>query len=476
MIRLGGGRPRRAASTPGERLVFDRAIVRRYDRPGPRYTSYPTANLFEPLDADRFSDHLLRSARTRRPLSLYFHLPFCRTLCLFCACNVIWTNDRRAGAGYVDLLCREMDAVAPLAGEGRPVQQLHWGGGTPTHLPAPELERLFHEIRTRFTFASDAEIGVEINPGELDPGHLETLALCGFNRASLGVQDFDPDVQAAVRRVQPEDRTRATLRRCRALEFASVNVDLIYGLPRQTRETFARTVDSLLDMGPDRIALYSFAYLPERVAHHRAIGRESLPTPEAKLDLLESAIRRLGDAGYVHIGMDHFARPDDELAIALGTGALTRNFQGYSTKGGSDLLGIGVSAISQVGRCYAQNPRGLAEYRERLASDALPVARGVELSDEDVLRRDVIQRIMCHLDVRKSEIASRHGIDFDAHFAESLRRLAPLEDDGLVENGPDRLRVTPAGRLLMRNIAMCFDAYLEAPESSQGRSVFSRTV
>jgi oxygen-independent coproporphyrinogen-3 oxidase len=475
--------PENAPPSPGEarvegswqKPVFDREILRRYDRPGPRYTSYPTANVFhEGFKAPDYEAVLRESgsAVPGRDLSLYFHLPYCGTPCTFCACNVIWTKDRSRDASYVDLLCQEMDRVTALLAPGRKVVQLHWGGGTPTHTPAPELERLAGAIRERFDFAEDPEMGIELNPREIDPDHLETLARCGFNRASMGVQDIDTRVQAAVHRRQTQDQTSAVLQGCRDLGFLSVNVDLIYGLPFQTLETFRRTVQSIVDLDPDRIALFNLAYLPKMFRHHKAIKQESLPSPEEKLDILEMSIEGFTEAGYVYIGMDHFARPDDELTLALRDRTLTRNFQGYSTKSGCDLLGFGTSAISQAGPCYAQNQKNMGLYEARVAGGELPTERGILLSDDDTLRRDVIQRIMCHFTLVKSEVESRYGIDFDRYFAESLQALENIAADGLVELTPERITVLPLGRLLVRNIAMTFDAHLRHPS----RGGFSRTV
>jgi oxygen-independent coproporphyrinogen-3 oxidase len=467
--------PDGGAGVPWEKPIFDREILRRYDRSGPRYTSYPTANLFHSGFTSRNYETVLREtdqASPGRPISLYVHLPFCKTLCTFCACNVIWTKDRGRGAPYVDLLRREMDRVTSLLTPGRKVIQLHWGGGTPTHIPAPALERLFSSTRDHFDFAEDAELSVEINPRELDPGHLETLARCGFRRVSIGIQDFDPRVQAGVRRFQSEELTRSVMERCRELGFCSVNVDLIYGLPFQMRKTFKRTVETIIQLDPDRIALFNFAYLPQMVPHHRAIKAETLPSPEMKLDILELAIEAFTAAGYIYIGMDHFAKPGDELALALRDRTLARNFQGYTTRSGYDLLAFGVSGISQVGPCYAQNDKDVASYQTRIEDGRLPTERGILLQGDDELRRDVIQRLMCHFVLVKPEIESSHGIEFDRYFADSLNALEPMAADGLVDLAPDRITVLPLGRLLVRNIAMAFDAYL----ARKGAAHFSRTV
>ena len=462
------------SNEPWRRLAFNRTILKKYDRPGPRYTSYPTANLFNEGFKSADYEIALRTSDAEapdRPLSLYVHLPFCGTPCTFCACNVIWTSRREKDASYVDLVSREMELVSELLTSGRKVVQLHWGGGTPTHTPAPVLARLVDALKANFDFADDVEMGIELNPREIDPDHLEVLQGCGFNRASMGVQDLDPKVQAAVHRVQTKDQTKAVLEECRARGFQSINMDLIYGLPHQTKESFARTVGEIARLGPDRIALFNFAYLPQMFRHHQAIKPETLPSPETKLDILELAIEGFTKAGYVYIGMDHFARPDDELTRAMRERTLTRNFQGYSTKLGSDMLAFGVSSISEVGGCYAQNHKALDVYEGRVSNGEIPTERGIKLNEDDLIRRDVIRRLMCHFVVVKSEIASLYGIDFDDYFAGSLRNLEEMAADDLVEPGTDRITIRPPGRLLVRNIAMAFDAHLKP---SQGN--FSRTV
>lgn len=466
--------PEESVEGPWQRVVFDRAILKKYDRPGPRYTSYPTANLFHENFTATDYEAALRAADAEapeRPLSLYVHLPFCGTPCTFCACNVIWTHKRDRDAWYVDLVGEEIKRVSGLLSPGRKAVQLHWGGGTPTHTPAPVLARLVDSLRASFDFADDIEMGIELNPREIDPDHLEVLQACGFNRASMGVQDLDQQVQAAVHRVQTKDQTRAVLEECRARGFKSINMDLIYGLPHQTKESFARTVREIARLGPDRIALFNFAYLPRMFRHHKAIDPATLPSPEVKLDILELAIEGFTQAGYVYIGMDHFARPDDELAIAMREGTLTRNFQGYSTKLGCDLLAFGVSSISEVGRCYAQNHKTLGPYEACVSGNETPTVRGILLGDDDVIRRDVIRRLMSHFRVLKPEIASLYDLDFDDYFAGSLRALEEMAADNLVELAADRITIRPLGRLLVRNIAMAFDAHLK---SSQGS--FSRTV
>lgn len=454
--------------------VFADDLIRKYDVAGPRYTSYPTAPHFhEGFDAAAYAENVRRTTREHpADLSIYVHLPFCRHACYFCACNTIFTKDRGAGDRYVGLLEREMDLVRGLMATVKPVRQLHWGGGTPTFSPPETLERLILAITERFPLADDAEASIEVDPRETTPRHLEVLAARGFNRLSLGIQDFDPAVQKAVHRVQPYEMTRGVIDAARAAGFTGVNVDLVYGLPRQAPETFGATVERVVSLRPDRIALFNFAYLPEMFRHQRVLKPGELPAPPVKLEILKLATRLFTAAGYVFIGMDHFARPDDELAVALRDRTLTRNFQGYTTRAGLDLYAFGVTSISQIGRTYSQNVKDLAAWGAAVEAGRLPVQRGVVLTDDDVLRRDVILSLMCHFVLVKSEIEARHGIRFDERFAAELESLRPLEADGLLRTAPDRIEVLPAGRLLVRNIAMNFDAYLKA----DGPGRFSRTV
>jgi oxygen-independent coproporphyrinogen-3 oxidase len=455
--------------------VFNKEMILKYDRPGPRYTSYPTAPYFhEGFDAKAYERVIeeTNAAPSPPPLSLYFHLPFCKSVCYFCGCNVTFTKDRTLGDLYVDHVLREMDALAARMKPGREVVQIHWGGGTPTFIPARVLERLWSGIRERFAIAKGAEIGVEIDPREVTDEHLDLLARSGFNRISMGIQDFDPQVQKAVHRIQPEDLTLGVIQKCRDRKFESINVDLIYGLPYQTTERFRETVDTIVRLGPDRIAVFNFAYLPDLIGHQKAIKREAMPTPAEKLSILEMVVERFTGSGYVYIGMDHFARPEDELTRALKDRTLYRNFQGYTTKAGCDLYGVGVTSIGQVGRCYAQNAKELGDYQNRIRESGLAVFRGILLDDDDVMRRDVITRLMCHFVLYKAEIEDLYGIRFDETFAPALEDLKPMEADGLVSLFPDRIEVHPLGRLLIRNIAMPFDAYLRKGEQKR----FSRTV
>ncbi len=457
-------------------VEFDRALIRKYDRPGPRYTSYPTAPHF----SDDFGpeDHaaLLRESRREgRPLSLYLHVPFCRTRCFFCGCNVTIARDPERASRYLPLLDREMDVVAGMVdAPRRRVTQIHWGGGTPTFVTPEEVRELMAALRRRFQLAADCEIGVEVDPRRTSDEHLDALAESGVNRLSLGLQDLDPRVQEAVNRVQPAELTWHVLEGARRRGMDSVNVDLIYGLPHQTPESFAATVEEVVRMAPDRVALFNFAYLPQMFAHQRTLDEAAMPGPEDKLTILEQTSRRLVEAGWIFIGMDHFAKPDDPLAQALRERTLTRNFQGYSTHGDTDLLAFGASSISHVADGFAQNLRGVGEYSRAIVDGRLATCRGLATSHEDRLRRDVIVSLMARFRLDKDDVEARWGVDFDDHFADALAALAPLAADGLVELGGRSIEVTPLGRLLVRNVAMAFDAYLGQPAGAAVR--YSRTV
>ncbi len=453
---------------------LDRSLILRYDRPGPRYTSYPTAPHFsDDFGPEEYRELLARSAGTRGPLSVYVHIPFCESRCFFCGCNVKIARDRQRGLDYLDLLDREMSqAAAVLGAKNRPVVQIHWGGGTPTFLPPRGLERLAGIIRRQFHVEPECEVGVEVDPRECTEEHLDALAEAGFNRISLGVQDLDPKVQEAVNRIQPLEQTRAVVEGARARGMQSLNIDLIYGLPHQTPESFETTLREVVKLDPDRLAIFNFAYLPAMIPHQRAMDADALPKGERKLDLFERALQVATEAGYVFIGMDHFARPDDPLTQALEDGTLGRNFQGYTTHGDVDLAAFGVSAIGALGGGYAQNLKEIPRYSAALEGDGLATCRGLVLTGEDRLRREVIMNVMSHFRLDKTRIEERHDVDFDHHFARELDDLQPLEADGLVELQPDEIRVTPRGRLLVRNVAMVFDAYLR----EGAMATFSRTV
>jgi len=450
-------------TAPTTGLSFDSDLIRKYDRTGPRYTSYPTADRFtEAFTAEHLVNALLnRDAEgAPQPLSLYVHVPFCNTICYYCACNKVVTKDHGRSAKYIRYLGKEVAILSALVNSQAPVKQLHWGGGTPTFLSADEMTLLMRVLRDNFTFDHDAELSIEIDPRTVTDAKIALLAELGFNRMSLGVQDFDPDVQKAVNRIQSEAETRAVLDAARAIGFRSLNVDLIYGLPRQSLSGFDVTLDKVLRGTPDRIALYSYAHVPQLFKPQRRISESELPSPDTKLAILERAIEKLTGAGYVHIGMDHFARPDDELAIARREGKLQRNFQGYSTHPDCDLLAFGISAIGKVGTTYSQNVRTLDDYYDRLDADALPCFRGWQLSADDLLRREVIQALMCQFSVSFKQVEDANAIAFHEYFATELGALKPLAEDGLIEIASDAITVTPRGRLLVRSVAMVFDRYL----------------
>ena len=460
--------------------LFDADLLRRYDTPGPRYTSYPTAPQF----SARFGAQELRecAAATNRqdqarPLSLYVHVPFCTSPCFYCGCNRVITRDKARGELYMDYLYREIARMAPLFDSGRPVVQLHFGGGTPNFLAPAQIADCVAELRSQFSFApaDTMDFSIELDPRFVTPADIGELARVGFNRASLGVQDFDPDVQKAVNRVQGVDETLAIMAACREHGLRSVNIDLIYGLPKQTRAGFERTLDIVIQARPDRIAVYSYAHLPHLFKPQQRIAQGDLPDREAKLGLLQCAVERLVAAGYVYIGMDHFALPDDELARAQSRGGLHRNFMGYTTHADSDLVGFGVSAISHVGDSFSQNPRDLPGWERAIDEGRLPVWRGMPLDRDDVLRAEVIQELMCHGRLDYARIGNRFGIDFATYFADALPRLQALADDGLLAFTRVGLHATPKGRLLLRVIAMCFDRYLQ-PAAQSDSPRFSSTI
>ncbi len=446
------------------RLNVNFDLVRKYNVPGPRYTSYPPATKFtEAVDATAVRESLRRNNQTPRDLSLYFHLPFCETLCWFCGCTTVITADYSKSATYVEYLGREMDLVAPLLHPERRVVQLHFGGGSPTFCKPDHLRRLGELIHRRFTFAPDIEAGVEVDPRRLTRDHLVALREIGFNRASMGVQDNNPEVQKAVHRIQPLELTRQAVEWVRETGFTSLNVDLIYGLPFQTPASFERTLDEILALQPDRWAVFSYAHVPWMKPAQKIVEARKLPPPEVKFQLLKLTIEKLADAGYVYIGMDHFARPTDELAVAQRAGTLQRNFQGYSTRGGADIYAFGMSSISQTPDTYWQNFKDLPAYYARVDAGELPCARGYQLTEDDRIRREVIMQIMCNMGADFDALSARLGVDCRAYFARELASLDDLVADGLVQLDGARLRVTDLGRLLVRVIAMRFDAHLPRP-------------
>ena len=467
-------------STP---FFFSDELLQRYDRPGPRYTSYPAAPRFHEGFGDaELREHIARSNEDPMPhrLSLYVHIPFCESPCFYCGCNRIITRDHRKGAKYLESLNQEIERVGPLFDRDREVIQLHLGGGTPNFMTPAQLGALLESLGRHFTFstAADRDLSIELDPRHVTPEEIGALARLGFNRASLGVQDFDPQVQEAVNRIQGVEMTLDLIRACRTHGLRSVNVDLIYGLPKQTVEGFGRTLDTVLEVRPDRLAIYGYAHLPEVFRAQTQLKAEDLPTPAVRLALLRLAIEKLTAAGYEHIGMDHFALPTDELARARRGGSLHRNFMGYTTHADTDLVGLGVSAISHIGASFSQNPRDLDTWEARLAHqpDALPVWRGLSLDADDQLRADVIGQIMCLGEVDIREVEQVHGIEFASHFEASLERLAPMAADGLVEIDRQRLRATARGQLLLRHIAMAFDAYLHERAEAMAPARFSKAI
>jgi oxygen-independent coproporphyrinogen-3 oxidase len=457
-------------------LRFDPDLIRKYDGFGPRYTSYPTADRFHAgFTAASYVDALAarNQAAPAQPLSLYVHLPFCNTICYYCACNKIITANRGRSAKYVRYVGREIDIVSSLLEGNRDVQQLHWGGGTPTFLAHEEMAALMGMLRGAFAFNADSEVSIEVDPRKVEVATVAFLRELGFNRMSLGIQDFDPGVQKAVNRIQTEAETRTVIEAARAEGFGSINADLIYGLPRQTIAGFATTLDKVIDLAPDRIALYGYAHVPHLFKAQRQIVVHELPGADKKLAILETAIDKLTRAGYVYIGMDHFAKPGDELAVALREGKLHRNFQGYSTRPDCDLLAFGISAIGKVGATYVQNVKTLDKYYEALDERRLPVMRGIALEEDDLLRREVIQKLMCEFRLDYGALERAHGIRFGERFATELAALAPLAADGLVTLAPDGLEVTLRGRMLVRTVAMLFDRHLR---EARERATYSRVI
>ena len=449
---------------------FDPDLLRRHDRPGPRYTSYPTAPQFH----DRFGPEQLIAAATRsnasgRPLSLYIHVPFCTSPCFYCGCNRVITRDHGRAQAYVERLLVEAERMAALFGPCREVVQLHFGGGTPNFLSPAQLRQLLAGLRRLFRFSSqaDRDISIELDPRMITPAQVAELGAMGFNRASLGVQDINPAVQEAINRIQPLEQTLQVMTACRQYGLRSVNVDLIYGLPRQTLEGFADTVDAMLEQRPERLAIYGYAHLPHLFRAQRQIDDAELPSTEDKLALLGIAVEKLTAAGYQYIGLDHFALPDDPLAQAQRDGHLHRNFMGYTTHAQTDLVGLGVSAISHIDSSYSQNPRELPAWEAALDAGRLPVWRGIALSADDRIRAALVQELMCQGQVDMADFGRRHQLVFAEYFAEDLQRLQPLCDDGLAEVGNGLIAATSWGRPLLRLLAMCFDPYLHGESEKQ---------
>ena len=457
-------------------LKVDLELIRRLDKNGPRYTSYPTADRFvETFDAKSYNRWVAKReiGGISHPLSLYIHIPFCNTLCFYCACNKVITKDRSKSAEYVRYLIKEMAMQAMLLGPDQVVEQLHFGGGTPTFLSDDEIRRVMAAIRQHFKLVEDGEYSIEIDPRKVSDETIALLGDVGFNRISLGVQDFDAEVQRAVNRIQSEEETLRVIHAARANGFKSVSIDLIYGLPKQTLEGFSATLDKVIADYPDRLSIYNYAHMPTIFKPQRRIHEEDLPAPQVKLDILDMAVNKLTDAGYVYIGMDHFAKPEDELAVAQRQGRLHRNFQGYSTHSDCDLVALGLSAIGKIGPTYSQNFRELEDYYDALDRDVLPIMRGMELNADNLVRRAIIQALMCHFGLSKESFSAEYRIDFDRYFATELEELREYECEGLLEISPQWIGVTPKGRMLIRNICMVFDKYLR---TRQEHALYSKVI
>ncbi len=457
-----------------ELLVGEQFVVR-YNRPGPRYTSYPTAPVwtdsFGPKD---FEDAIAAADKKRSPVSLYMHLPFCESLCLFCACNVVIQKDKGVTPPYLAILKKEVDRIARGVSRDRHVTQFHWGGGTPTYLSPEQIEDLFTYTKERFTFAPDAEIGIEVDPRVTTPAHMQSIRKMGFNRLSMGIQDFKPEVQQAVHRVQPYEVTRDLIAAARQLGFDSINVDLIYGLPHQTADSFAHTVEQIVGLSPDRIAMFSYAHVPWLKKQQGSFVK-FLPEGMSKFDIFRSGLMKFLEAGYLYIGMDHFAKENDELAVSQRNRTLHRNFQGYTTKAGADLYGMGITAISGIQDTYAQNYRDIPSWEKAVNERGVATMRGYRLSPDDILRREVISRLLCHTVIVKEEISKQFGINFDEYFAPELEHLKMPQTDGLVVVTDKEIRTAWLGRIFIRNLAMVFDPYLER-QQLDSKPLFSKTL
>jgi oxygen-independent coproporphyrinogen-3 oxidase len=442
-----------------QKIEWSEDLIKKYNINGPRYTSYPTAVQFADLTDEQWSSHIASSNDKTKGLSLYVHIPFCRKICFYCACNKFGTKDQDRANSYLDQLEKEITRYAEQFGD-RPVEQLHFGGGTPTFLDVPQMKRLLAMLNDNFNLAPEqGEYSIELDPRTAHREMLEVLTDFGFNRCSFGIQDFAPETQIAINREQSVELVEEVVNNARELGFKSLSFDLIYGLPKQDAQTFSRTLETVIRLAPDRIATYNYAHLPERFKPQRRINEDELPDGNTKLTILKQSIEQLQDAGYEYIGMDHFAKPEDELAQALHNGSLQRNFQGYSTYGGLDMLALGVSSISHISDAFAQNSRDLAEY-EALTDEKRPVKLGYILNDEDKLRRHIIMSLACQVYTEFADIENKFGISFTDKFSAEMERLRELEADGLIQLDDHGVRVLPLGRLLLRPILMAFDEYL----------------
>jgi oxygen-independent coproporphyrinogen-3 oxidase len=450
------------------KVCFDTDLIVRYGGRGPRYTSYPTALQFsDSLTADDYRQNAIASNASGKPLSLYVHIPFCHTLCYYCGCNKIVTRNQDRVARYMEMLYREIDMQAELFDKNRKIEQLHFGGGTPTYLDREQLDALMAKLRSAFTFdeGGDREFSIEVDPRTVDADGIRHLSSLGFNRLSLGIQDFDRQVQDAVNRKQSVEEVQNLVTAARESGFESISFDLIYGLPHQTTASFDTTLDTVIEMRPDRLAVYNYAHLPQRFKGQRMINDVDIPAPEVKLDILHRTIDTLCNSGYEYIGMDHFALPDDELVQARANGTLQRNFQGYSTHRECDLVALGVSAIGSIGNVFAQSAVTTMEYEALIENGELPIRKGIAVDDDDLLRAEVIQSLMCYDQLSFADFGQRHGINFAEYFSTELERMQSLVKDGLIELDDSRILITQKGRLLLRSIAMIFDRYIDQAEN-----------
>ena len=451
--------------------LFDLALIKKYDRSGPRYTSYPTANNFSTFSEKDYQSQVALSNQRKGPISLYCHIPFCDTVCFYCGCNKVVTKDKTKAEPYLDALFKEIDAQGALFDKDRQVEQMHFGGGTPTFLSNEQIIRLSEKLQSAFNFIEDGEYSIEIDPRGVDEQTIKALAKAKFNRISLGVQDFNDDVQKAVNRIQSFEQTKSVIDISRDNGFKSVSIDLIYGLPKQSVETFKTTLTQVSELRPDRISIFNYAHLPELFKPQRRIDVLELPSADEKLAIFKYSTDFLLDQGYVYIGMDHFALPEDPLAIAQSEGQLYRNFQGYSTHADCDIVGLGLSSIGQVGDSFSQNEKNLEEYYQRIDVGELPVIKGQLINEDDKLRRAVIMDLICHFELDFSKVESAFGIDFSQYFSDAFDALSEMHEDGLIKLDDHSITVMEKGKLLIRNICMVFDAYL-----ASSKTKFSKTI
>jgi oxygen-independent coproporphyrinogen-3 oxidase len=460
-------------------IEWDKQLIERYDLAGPRYTSYPTAPQFhEAFSQSSLFRAIVRSNLAHRPLSLYFHIPFCESLCYYCGCNKIVTHNKARALPYIQRMIQELSLYADLFEPGKQVQQLHWGGGTPTFISDEEMSLLMNASRRLFNFADDesGEFSIEIHPGQVSADTMNHLRQLGFNRVSMGVQDFDENVQQAVNRFNTYEQVSGLTNALRQQQYRSISMDLIYGLPLQSQQSLQNTLHRVVDLGPDRLSIFNYAHMPHLFKSQRLIRDEDLPSPSEKLDMLQSAIEFLQSAGYVYIGMDHFARPEDPLAKAQQQGKLQRNFQGYSTHGNCDLLALGVSSISMIDNVYVQNAKDLNSYQQKMDMGLLPIAKGFTLNQEDLLRRFVINQLICHFDLEFKDIERQFDVDPQSHFRHELEQLQPMVKDGLLEINSRGIKVFNKGRLLIRRICMVFDEYLNQKKSTVSPIRYSKII